>query len=1629
MYLLDIEKRNNFKDLLWCQGEERGVPSTGFADVRNFIYTQMGRLRLRAGFKKLNSTSLGNAVVGVAQVPWQVSTTKVVCAEGTDINVWDESTLAFLPIWTSQTTGKKTSFAAYGGNLLFANGEDPMRYWNGSICQEVIPPVGGWYAGKNPDFVVIWKDRAWCVVGPMLYASDLQVPYDFLNGTATQFPTGDDNPIKTLVDAFDKLFVVKDKSVGYVNETLTWLQGIASYTWNYTRAYSSIFGTPSAFGATSFGESIYYGSPDGTFEITGSGREGIGNYNTKRLELLGISNLFDPASHRHLNFNSFENLIVVPHLGRNEVWFFVGQDSSSIDSILVYSRALERWTRFTVPACRSACVYVTGAYQRTVAIGTDDGYVAIADQSFDGKDLGTDYVGNSYIDFIWAGKDIGELCKNWRMMTPVVQGAAFKYSTVFDGARPGVTNVPVSVGLDSLAHEVPLELDGRGFWARTRISGMPGCWPLEIEALITGSKVIRQRRFDDVTLSGNWSLVSPTNFAKKLYPIASWARSAQMDWVYAVNENVKLQGTAYNNTFLVQSNQVQVLWPEVGAGYVKIITGIWLKTELFEWEGYWANPVNPAATNYYTGGSFTNNEAMLYTTINLGTGLANGTEVEVRYLYVRPEDKVQPYQALNDYPCIQEADRGAEFTYDWAIDMLLELIGLQWFDWKARAVDELAMKTAMKFLWSEFERTHINKDPYPMLDTFDWDKATGRKLVIFEGQNDEDKVTLTTSTGVVSGTKNGLITGMAFLQDSGECWVGYGLGWGFVNFDDLKALTFKLYELTANVAMRVDICDALPDVTDYSGSLYTYSAGFRCPDALPAHMEINFDQFWRDDNVVWDGVRRLDRPGAYFTPGSPYTFNGSLYYETEDVMTPEGDKIPACVVMALNDSADIIEIGVWFGVPSGTSSSAGFAGVSCMAWVDSVFYVGLTLKMKVTGADDVERYANVTVYATGWNRFSALWGEFSGGITHPIKTVTLAVYAGASKATYKFTDICWCGADKVPVRYRYTTSGNKFLRYFQFRQKWVSKSSQTAWQQYQTAQNVSLKLSDIGFRLLIPDSYPLAPNFATSINQLGIHNWKGPTLVHYCRPHTAKVVNDIDTDGEFKTSTSLVSQRKFILDAASRYKDLYNIDGPVMPCHSRNYPENISVLEAVNNFEWWRKWRTYRLEAGAWNFNGTLADSSGWGRTFSWSGTGPTYAAGLCFPVGNSAISLSGVGYAYRASDADLVPGSKGFTVTLVLKGTTQGSDNRYIADKYSTNGWIVQTKTAGSQDIQLKLTTSAGTYYADIAGVLDNNWHSVQWSVNPITGKIRARKDGAFMSETSWTVGTGITNTANLNIGYSATVIIDLFKYDRRAVADAEFTSFWPMINGTENGSSYPEIGAHFPQYLAFRNMAMYRWMSGDTSVDTYLANFVTWVDTWGKVDGSGWKLPHWFHAYGMSYGTSYFDPSTHGIVLQGLVYHYWVTGSATALTWIGRLMDDLRLNRLDGGTGTYKTDFAYSWLFAHTLSGFGLAIYERAGATIAHHITVSANNIAFWQNRMTWLMAHTGETKPNQLSTELIPYTYYDDADSFGYAPNYMFDRNMGSTEALVLMANIAFDYAQQTGNWTWLSTLLNFLVKVTE
>jgi hypothetical protein len=180
-----------------------------------------------------------------------------------------------------------------------------------------------------------------------------------------------------------------------------------------------------------------------------------------------------------------------------------------------------------------------------------------------------------------------------------------------------------------------------------------------------------------------------------------WARSSQFNWVYDNLGGTPLMaavaGKADQATALVQADgSVRIDSPNPGGGQVYFVRGVWRQETSFAWDGFWAEPMDGNLTNYYLGGSFSNEGGV--TVLTLGTPLAAGTAVQLFYVYLTGETS-EKYAALNNYPCIRRAYRGREdYTYDFAVDRMLDLMVYLHLAGRERGED---FSQACQFLWDE----------------------------------------------------------------------------------------------------------------------------------------------------------------------------------------------------------------------------------------------------------------------------------------------------------------------------------------------------------------------------------------------------------------------------------------------------------------------------------------------------------------------------------------------------------------------------------------------------------------------------------------------------------------------------------------------------------------------------------------------------------------------------------------------------------------------------------------------------------------------------------------------------------------------------------------------------------------
>jgi hypothetical protein len=217
---------------------------------------------------------------------------------------------------------------------------------------------------------------------------------------------------------------------------------------------------------------------------------------------------------------------------------------------------------------------------------------------------------------------------------------------------------------------------------------------------------------------------------------------------------------------------------------------VWHKDTAFPWDGFWANPVSGDLTNYYEGGFFINQGEE--TIIQLGAPLAAGTPVQLFYLYLTGE-KAAKYEPLNTYPCIRRACRSRDdYTYDFAVDRLLDLMATLYFAGEAQGRDYTG---AIKFLWDAFYSRQESRTPPLVHDSFErrvWDKGGH---LMYRGATAGMEVFAAFQTEQAPGSAGRALHVKAELpgiQDS--AWFGYGLDWSLEDspFKEIDRVRFQL---------------------------------------------------------------------------------------------------------------------------------------------------------------------------------------------------------------------------------------------------------------------------------------------------------------------------------------------------------------------------------------------------------------------------------------------------------------------------------------------------------------------------------------------------------------------------------------------------------------------------------------------------------------------------------------------------------------------------------------------------------------------------------------------------------------------------------------------------------------------
>ena len=274
-----------------------------------------------------------------------------------------------------------------------------------------------------------------------------------------------------------------------------------------------------------------------------------------------------------------------------------------------------------------------------------------------------------------------------------------------------------------------------------------------------------------------------------------WTRASQFNWVFDNMGGTPLQEAVAGNwhqavAAVDEAGRVAITVPNPGGGQVCWVRGVWPADTTFPWEGFWAEPMGGDLTNYYPGGSFANEGDL--TTITLGTALPAGTVVQLYYMYYTGEQALK-YEPLNNYPCIRRACRARDdYTYDFAVDRMLDLMVLLHLAGRERGRDYGPL---IRFLWDAFERREESRTSPLMHDDFErqqWDRgahllyrdATGGETAFQVFQNE-----------LAAGMSGRALHVKAALPTGGDAaWFGYGLDWSLAAdpFKTMDRLTFTL---------------------------------------------------------------------------------------------------------------------------------------------------------------------------------------------------------------------------------------------------------------------------------------------------------------------------------------------------------------------------------------------------------------------------------------------------------------------------------------------------------------------------------------------------------------------------------------------------------------------------------------------------------------------------------------------------------------------------------------------------------------------------------------------------------------------------------------------------------------------
>jgi len=1141
-----------------------------------------------------------------------------------------------------------------------------------------------------------------------------------------------------------------------------------------------------------------------------------------------------------------------------------------------------------------------------------------------------------------------------------------------------------------------------------------------------------------------------------------WARAAQFNWAFDNLGGALLQEALAGNwqdaaAQVGGDGKITLTAPDRGAGQVYFIRGVFSGDTVFPWSGFWAEPMSGDLTNYYSGGSFANEGET--TVITLGTPLPAGTAVQLYYVYFTGETAAK-YEPLNNYPCIRRACRSREdYTYDFAVDRMLDLMATLHFAGMAQGKDYGPL---IRFLWEAFARRQESRSSPLMRDSFErrfWDRG---EHLMYRGATAGTGAFQVFESEAAAGGTGRVLHVRANLPASGDtAWFGYGLDWDLneAPFNAVDRLSFKLqgpgdtrrlHNLVKNgsgsaslvlkgdytrqekrrFVVQIESTGAVGTATfrwskdngltwEASGLL---SGDRQHPVALWAGIEVYWEagggthlvagDYW----TFWAGEpaahpRKLLVVLNNSTPESPdpwgpaHTFVHAVpdrfpeltYLELpfsqfwrRDNIIEDGDRITANwgawysatqpdageITLGTREETEILEgdtfytqrLITWNATPYATAFGA-WAGIDpgrCNSSGHS--QVNFLLKPVVAGP------SSLTLRVKVKDAQGSYFYKDETVATNAWQRVTVAfadlqLESGSAPLTHPLQVIDVGLPSPPPETGAFYLTDLKFGEHLTFAGAGHLRTLEFKLEQ-QGVEEHEWRLDDVSLNLEAQDPYPYAPRLAISLTPYGQNPWRGPTLVHYAHPLAPYLAGAANL-----AQTYVALQR----DAQEEYHSRYGgTKGPIMPVHTRNDLENLALLGCgnFNKFCWWpdypeagsglgQYWAFLRLA----QYYLVSGDAEAWEVLDNW--------LSWFMEAGFRVLTAYNIG---------LQTGNQAF-------GGTLGND------------FTVNT-----------------TVRINALGVFDSNSDGI---TGPIYATIYNRSTHLNVTEplcfTAAAPGWLFQGARYKNLATPVTLPPGDY-----TVAAWGFSAADPLGNSNNGpGIIDPEKDTG-EGAITYGPYARYH-----TNPDTYPTNAGSWIFLAGafqfsllndSLTGGQAIFPANFSESGFTYGD--YDPGQTAAVALGCIFCSLRTGDFRARIWARRILDDLRLNRLDPDYGGYRSDRHYAWLNALALQAFGVAVNGVPGQ--AYRFPALTEDRSHFEALMSWVMGRAGDVKPNVLNAELIPFTYSEAGDLWDYAPHYLTASQMGTLEAVVLMLGAALEYGKLQGDWDWFNRLLSFILR---